>query len=614
MEYSLKNLYRNAGYELLVLLLAPLIFSLVYFVRFAQPFTSVIAHLRLVISFVFLLYFARCLVARSIGNRRIYLTVSAIVFSSFHLLLLLYYLIIVTGLLHLNRVITWEIVTAYAGQIKSLIEVFDVVPINVFFVFAFVVLVCLGAWWYLINKSDWIWPVKLVKPKLTSLALIACVMLYCLVSIHKFLNGHFSIEKEPFSLTFYSSQARAAFQTSNVLISEVEKYQNEANETSRAYRPLEQIKKSNVVVFVVDALRPDHMSAYQYGRQTTPRIDKLIQTNGLYQARQMYSVCNESSCGCFALISSKYLHEFSPRPFTLQDALRQHGYKIRMILGGDHTNFFGLREMYGKVDDYFDGTYDSHYYMNDDNMLLNRVNQLPKWEGKPEYIHFHMMSSHGLGKKLMPGKGYERQVNYYGKHVNFNEMSSDSWDGISNFYDSGVWTADYYIEKILQELQSKSYLDDALVVITADHGELLGEKEQFAHSTTVFEPVLKIPFIMLKFSAEDTKKPITVIEKFQSQVDVAPTILQEMAMPIPTSWSGIPLQTNKSHEFIYFKSNIESGFFDLRKSEMPIKFWRNFKTQRQFAFKVKQDSKEESNVFDLIDWKTRREWMQHLPQ
>ncbi|HNR14279.1 MAG TPA: sulfatase-like hydrolase/transferase, partial [Thermodesulfobacteriota bacterium] len=33
----------------------------------------------------------------------------------------------------------------------------------------------------------------------------------------------------------------------------------------------------NIVLIVVDALRPDHLSCYGYRRETTPEIDRIAQ-------------------------------------------------------------------------------------------------------------------------------------------------------------------------------------------------------------------------------------------------------------------------------------------------------------------------------------------------
>jgi hypothetical protein len=61
-----------------------------------------------------------------------------------------------------------------------------------------------------------------------------------------------------------------------------------------------------------------------------------------------------------------------------------------MILGGDHTNFYGLRKIYGAVDSYYDGASTNRYYVNDDDLVLDRLASFPPWDGSPTMIQFQL--------------------------------------------------------------------------------------------------------------------------------------------------------------------------------------------------------------------------------
>ena len=70
-----------------------------------------------------------------------------------------------------------------------------------------------------------------------------------------------------------------------------------------------------------------------------------------------------------------------------------------MILGGDHTNFYGLRDLYGDVDSYIDGSDPSAKYSNSDRWVLAKSAELPERSGKPTMIQFHLMSVHPLAQR-----------------------------------------------------------------------------------------------------------------------------------------------------------------------------------------------------------------------
>src|SRR5690606_8624800 len=111
----------------------------------------------------------------------------------------------------------------------------------------------------------------------------------------------------------------------------------------------------------------------------------------------------------------------------------------------------------------------------------------------------------------------------------------------TNYYDNGVVQFDRVVSQLLEHLQHKGYLDNALVVITGDHGELLGEHGQFSHAKTVYDAVLRVPFVLIRYGYEADQQLRS--DMVSSQVDIAPTILSELRMPLPSTWVGTPIQS-----------------------------------------------------------------------
>jgi arylsulfatase A-like enzyme len=108
---------------------------------------------------------------------------------------------------------------------------------------------------------------------------------------------------------------------------------------------------------------------------------------------------------------------------------------------------------------------------------------------------------------------------------------------MSNRYDNGVLQADASIGQALALLRARGRLDDALVVITGDHGESLGERGHFGHSWTLDKEVLDVPLLIW-----DSRGRCCAPQAYASQLDIAPTILRSLGLPIPASWQGLPLQ------------------------------------------------------------------------
>ncbi len=346
------------------------------------------------------------------------------------------------------------------------------------------------------------------------------------------------------------------------------------------------------------------MQIYGYERETTPYLSRLAREGKISVVRNVRAACGESVCGLSSIASARFSHQLPDTPFTLPQVLKRHGYEVQMILGGDHTNFYHLKFLYDGADLFYDGSMAKDHYMNDDTLVLEKVKALGNWSGRPVMFQFHLMSSHELGKRLPAFDAY-KPSRVYGAITHGPPKVE-----YTNFYDNGVLQADAMIRELLGALQEKNYLQNALVVITADHGEGLGEHRSFAHANSVWEPVLRVPLVLANFgnrsdfAAGDGR---TI-----SQIDIAPTVLHELRIPAPVSWVGKPIQrplrTEEIRQFSYFQYGGNFGLYDHRHSGREWKYWRNFNRNEEFAFELLRDPGELNNLIQGVPTELRNEW------
>jgi arylsulfatase A-like enzyme len=371
-----------------------------------------------------------------------------------------------------------------------------------------------------------------------------------------------------------------------------------------AYRPAPKAERKNVILIVVDALRADHMGVYGYARDTTPTLARLAKAGTLRKADAVRASCSSSYCGLLSIASSKFLHQMSARPITLQEVLRRHGYRIHMLLSGDHTLFYGLRQAYGEVDAYFDArTARSIRYTNDDRIMLEHLAGYPSWDGKPVMMQFHLMAAHPLHTREGRVPKYTPAANYV-SHREPGAEQRPSQRSI-NYYDNGVLLADDSIRSILEMLERKGYLRDALVAITADHGEAIGEHGMYQHTNSVREEVLRIPFVLVSYGYRPAK-PLQGVP-LASQADIAPTILAELGMPPPATWKGSALQEPARRDFLPFQERWEAGVYDVRDPRNLWKYWINLKTGEEHAFNLSRDPGEHANLIGKLPAQQKRE-------
>ncbi len=587
---------KEIGVDACIWFTMPLIF-LCFYVRF--PVTSaaaILPHL-LILFLVFLSLSAiRILLALLLNGHWLSRGIATPFYAFVLTLELLYYPLVIAGLNAWGQVITWELFLSYARQAGELADALNVsLPFTVAVLCGCACFIFGTVWWHF-GKMNWPKTITTSVRKRGKTRILTLTLLGAVSASVSMLALTFYFPKpdtsEPIVTTFSRRNGVNTFRGFTVDAKADEKLDRE-NDIARAnYRPNLLANKKNLILIVVDALRPDHLGLYGYARDTTPHLSKLALSPevSVRIVRSMRAICSLSACGLFGIASSRYFHEISARPFTIQQAMRAHGYEVRMILSGDHTNFYGLRDLYGDVDSYVDGSDPSAKYANSDRWVISKAMELPNFAGKPIMLQFHLMSAHPLSQrepaftKFLPAKSYG--VQYPGWSVN-SELAI-------NFYDNGVLQGDDVIHQLLQLLRKKRYLEDTLVVITADHGDALGEHGQFSHGRGVREAGILIPMVMLSFGY--APPPLSNTHIAPSQVDIAPTILSEFGMPRPVVWQGTPLQAARTTDITYVQEGDESGLIDLRYPPAIWKYWVKSGTWQEFAFNLSIDPGEHNNV------------------
>lgn len=314
----------------------------------------------------------------------------------------------------------------------------------------------------------------------------------------------------------------------------------------RAGYPVGQtFERRNVVVIVADSLRADHLNIYGYERPTSPFLERLSRSGRLKQVQLAVATCPASNCAISSILSSKTFGSMVPQNFALHELLHDQGYDVNFILSGDHR-FLGLRQFYGNdLTIYFDGTSSRRYVPTDDRLIFEGLDEVPRFEGRPAFFYFHLMSSHVLG---------HRQDRYvlYRPSIELSEFKD--YGGVDlqthiNSYDNGVVQADAIIEQLFDALDQKGYLENALVVILSDHGEGLGEHagaRGHAFNARLYQEFLRIPLLIYDGAGAEYANL-----ELATQVDVAPTIVDRLGLQVPVSWEGKSLLVPGVRPFSY---------------------------------------------------------------
>jgi glucan phosphoethanolaminetransferase (alkaline phosphatase superfamily) len=354
--------------------------------------------------------------------------------------------------------------------------------------------------------------------------------------------------------------------------------------------------RRNVIIITVDSLRADHTDMYGYQRQTTPFLSELFRSGKLRKIDFATSTCAESNCGIISTLGSKTLPYIIPQNFKLYDLLRDQGYATHLILSGNH-DFRGLRELYGTGHTtYFEGRDSKRYVAFDDRALLEGLEGVAHAR-TPAFFYFHLMSPHVLGHKQPEFRVFKP----FEVTNNLDALLRGEYqrEPIVNAYDNGLLQADSIIKELFAELDRKGYLRNSLMVILGDHGEALGDRgpRQYGHVTSLYQELIRIPMLIYDES------PAKYRLDFATQIDIAPTIVDRLRLPIPDCWQGDSLLRPATTRITRHQTTLARPCHAIieRAEGRLYKFMSCGEGRRQELYDLTDDPGERSNIAPSAD-------------
>jgi len=316
---------------------------------------------------------------------------------------------------------------------------------------------------------------------------------------------------------------------------------SEKDALERAATKSQKARVRNVILVVVDSLRADRVERV-YPRRLVPSIDRLTVRFSGRSIQNAFSNGVESKGGILSILTSKEVPAISHLNYTLPDFMAAQGARTWFLLSGDH-HWYNFGDAYGRSIDIFkDGTTSpGPHGINDDELLVRETESLPRDDGRPHFIFYHLMSVHELGYHNERFEKYQPIENMVAFEMSAPKiLSRAKIQAVHNAYDNRVLQADHFLERIFETLERKGYLESFVAVVTADHGQLLGENGRFGHPKQFADlQSIRIPMIFL------SSMPLIpeIVERHAIQIDVAPTLISMAGMTPPKSWQGRSLIT-----------------------------------------------------------------------
>ncbi len=119
---------------------------------------------------------------------------------------------------------------------------------------------------------------------------------------------------------------------------------------------------------------------------------------------------------------------------------------------------------------------------------------------------------------------------------------------LTALYDGALDELDREVGRLFAFLRGRADYDDTWVIVTADHGEALGEHHLVSHGVSLYEELLRVPLI-IKYPARAGMR-VAVSDSRPVQIDdIAPTILDALGLPLPPTMDGVPIRAGRTEAF-----------------------------------------------------------------
>lgn len=313
------------------------------------------------------------------------------------------------------------------------------------------------------------------------------------------------------------------------------------------YRIIERSERKYVFVIALDTLRADRIGKFRNGVMLTPNISKL--KKNCVNFPNTFAQSNWTLASFMSFFTS--LYEFNHRAtkesglnskikilteglsrkfftFNLNSGLWMSG-KYGFSRGFDFFNVYSLpkdnlggKKLFKKSIDFLNNTnipslfmflhtYQIHSPYNPPKKFLVKINKKPKYRNLDTYF-------------------YNKQFK--------NDISSDERMAMEELYDTEILAFDTYFGEFISFLKRKKIYKNSMIIFVSDHGEEFFEHKGWSHGHSMFNDVIRVPF-MIKFPGNRFQGK--TVELNVGLIDILPTIYDYFEMKVGTVIDGISL-------------------------------------------------------------------------
>ena len=320
----------------------------------------------------------------------------------------------------------------------------------------------------------------------------------------------------------------------------------------------------DVVMIVLDTVRAKNLPTYGYRRATAPTFHALAKEGALFldaTSPGTWSLPAHASLFTGLFPTAHGAHEearvLATDVPTLGEVLGANGYETRCFTANPHiSDGFGLTRGFQHQDRAWLGPSAGRSFM-----FIYRVLDLFGWaardkggarvvenferwlatrprDSRPSFAFLNFLEAHfpyhqtpgeylsrytDLGPVARRDASHKAMAAQFGRKLTSEEIEAIAVPSI-DMYDAGISYSDQLLQRVVAALRRSARLDRTLLVVLADHGEMIGEHGQFGHGPSLYEPDVRVP-LLLRYPTKippgtRVERPVSTAAAYATVLDV----------------------------------------------------------------------------------------------
>jgi arylsulfatase A-like enzyme/Flp pilus assembly protein TadD len=347
-------------------------------------------------------------------------------------------------------------------------------------------------------------------------------------------------------------------------------------------------KIRNVLMISIDTCRADRLGCYGAPGGVTPNIDRLASEGSLFESvvspapitlpahSSMFTGTVPPTHG----VRDNLAYRLGAANVTLAERLKESGFATAAVVGA-----FVLDSRTG-IDQGFD-YYDDRFEVSLDNVVsaerrgeqVSRrgITWLEEHHRKPFFLFLH----------------------YFDPHFGYDAPEPFRSDFASDPYSAEIAYVDHCIGRVTDALTDMGVLESTLIIVTSDHGEMLGEHGESTHTYFIYEAAVRVPLIFRVpggIPAQRFSEPVGLI-------DIVPTVVGLLDLPPKAPAQGVDLSAAltsgiapEPDRSFYLESIVPTNYGANPLLGLVKGNWKYIQTTRPELYDVEADPQEATNL------------------